>query len=273
MPLVMLSSCLIVTLAHCGYWGSQCPTVSSIDSRCSASSRRISTEVNAFVLLPICTMLSAATGRLPPNRVVPAARSMVDGRPRRLTLSTAAETCSGWPRSRRYPRRSSRRSPARVAVDNRFGAASAWTLVATAPPMPSRPARTAASGDASRVLSDMNRSLLCGERLQRLSRNRGTADIADSRDFGRPVTSRASGLRALACRTQIARSRDVRPRRARHGRLHDSLPVHPYSARCLARRVGDVPDRDHLAEDHCPGGHPASPAGLAGDVRRARAVL
>jgi len=94
MPLVMCSRLLIVTSRHRGYCGSHRPTVSWMDSLCSVSSFSSRTDVNAFVLLPICQTLSGVTGREPPNLVVPALTSMVDTDPGRLTLSAAAETCS-----------------------------------------------------------------------------------------------------------------------------------------------------------------------------------
>src|SRR4051795_1965132 len=78
MPLVMFSRRRIGTSRHCGYCGSHCPRVSSIDRRCSASSCSSSTEVNALVLLPICQTLSGRTGTEPPKVVVPALTSMVD---------------------------------------------------------------------------------------------------------------------------------------------------------------------------------------------------
>ena len=50
----MFKSCLIVTPLQAGYCGNHLPSVSLIESLCSASSCSTSTDVNALVLLPIC---------------------------------------------------------------------------------------------------------------------------------------------------------------------------------------------------------------------------
>jgi hypothetical protein len=50
MPLVMLSSRLMVMFFHAGYCGSHFPTVSSIDNIPSASRCSTMTEVKALVL-------------------------------------------------------------------------------------------------------------------------------------------------------------------------------------------------------------------------------
>src|SRR5262249_17346944 len=61
--------------------GSQCPTVSSSDSRCSATSCSTTTETNVLVLLPIRKNPSALTGlrlfRLATPLVPPTCRSPV----------------------------------------------------------------------------------------------------------------------------------------------------------------------------------------------------
>ena len=94
MPLVISSSCRIVIALHCGRCADHFPTVSSIESACSASSCKIVHAVKAFVLLPICQRLLAGSGVLPPYSVVPAARFTYGAAPRRLIVSDAAETCS-----------------------------------------------------------------------------------------------------------------------------------------------------------------------------------
>ena len=62
----MFRSCLIVTPLHAGYSGSQVPSVSLIESLCSASSFSNSTDVNTLVLLPICHSASGEIADPPP---------------------------------------------------------------------------------------------------------------------------------------------------------------------------------------------------------------
>src|SRR5919202_4920050 len=98
----MLSNCLIWMRRHARYWGSHVPSVSEIESLCSASSWSSMTDVNALVLLPLCHSAPGESRGPPPYRVVPTARAMGGLVPGYVTLSDTAEMCAGTRRVLRY---------------------------------------------------------------------------------------------------------------------------------------------------------------------------
>ncbi len=98
MPLVMLSSCRMVTWRQAGYCGSHLPIGSLMDSLPSASSCSRITAVKALVLLPIGHSALVGTGPPPAYRVVPAARLMAGLAPPKVTRSETAEMCSAFRR-------------------------------------------------------------------------------------------------------------------------------------------------------------------------------
>ena len=99
MPLVMLSSRLIVMCRQAGYCGSHFPIGSLIDSLPAASSCSRMTEVKALVLLPIGSSVLVDTGPPPEYRFVPAARLMACVARGNAIRSETAEMCSAFRRA------------------------------------------------------------------------------------------------------------------------------------------------------------------------------